>query len=98
MNCHKNPPEELQHMSEDQIYDYVTGEPSSGVVTRRCTQVQATTRKAEEAEVEFAQLFEELTIVKAEPIEMHSNFNEQLLEIQAQHRGNFEIFFFCKDK
>ncbi|KAL5857334.1 hypothetical protein ACOSQ3_004792 [Xanthoceras sorbifolium] len=98
MNSHKNPLEELQHMSEDQIYDYVTEESSSGMVTRRCTQVETATRKAEEAEVEFAQLVEELTIVMAEPIEMRSNFNEQLLQIQAQHRGNFETFFFCKDK
>ncbi|KAH7575600.1 hypothetical protein JRO89_XS02G0160400 [Xanthoceras sorbifolium] len=60
------------------------------MVTRRCTQVETATRKAEEAEVEFAQLVEELTIVMVEPIEMRSNFNKQLLQIQAQHRGRFK--------
>ncbi|KAL5833211.1 hypothetical protein ACOSQ3_016885 [Xanthoceras sorbifolium] len=49
---HTNPPEELQHMSEDEIHDYVIGEspsgyirglgagpnprPSSGLAARRC--------------------------------------------------------------
>ncbi|KAK4835044.1 hypothetical protein QYF36_004451 [Acer negundo] len=98
-----NPPEELQHMSEDEIYDHVLGEapsgyiqglgpgpkpkPSSGVAARRCAQVEAATRKAEEAEAQSAKLADELTTVKTELVEMRSNFNQQLLDIQAQLRG-----------
>ncbi|KAK3206928.1 hypothetical protein Dsin_020974 [Dipteronia sinensis] len=105
-----NPPKELQHMSEDEIYDHVLGEapsgyirglgagpkpkPSSGVVTRRCAQVEASTRRAEEAEAQSAKLAEELTTVKNELAEMRSNFNQQLLDIQAQLRDNLKIFFF----
>ncbi|KAL5827597.1 hypothetical protein ACOSQ3_019438 [Xanthoceras sorbifolium] len=95
-----NPPEELQHMSEDEIYDYVIGEspsgyirglgagskprPSTGLAARRCAQVEAARRRAEEAAAQFVQLAEELTTVKTELAEMRSNFNEQMLEIQAQ--------------
>ncbi|KAK4854869.1 hypothetical protein QYF36_002044 [Acer negundo] len=102
----KNPPEELQHMSEDEIYDHVLGEapssyirglgpgpkpkPSSGVATRRCAQVEATTRRAEEAEAQSAKLADELTTVKIELAEMRSNFNQQLLDIQAQLRGEIK--------
>ncbi|KAL5764068.1 hypothetical protein ACOSQ2_016662 [Xanthoceras sorbifolium] len=87
-----NPPEELQHMSEDEIYDYVIGEspsgyirglgagpkprPSTGLAARRCAQVEAARRRAEEAEAQYAQLAEELTTVKTELAEMRSNFNE----------------------
>ncbi|KAL5831147.1 hypothetical protein ACOSQ4_016501 [Xanthoceras sorbifolium] len=96
-------------MSEDEIYDYVIGEspsgyirglgagpksrPSTGLAARRCAQVEAARRRAEEAEAQYAQLAEELTTVKTELAEMRSNFNEQMLEIQVQLRGNFKIFF-----
>ncbi|KAK3231840.1 hypothetical protein Dsin_003721 [Dipteronia sinensis] len=92
-----NPPEELQHMSEDEIYDHVLGDapsgyirglgagpkpkPSSGVATRRCAQVEAATRRVEEAEAQSAKLADELTTVKNELVEMRSNFNQQLLDI-----------------
>ncbi|KAL5760670.1 hypothetical protein ACOSQ2_019508 [Xanthoceras sorbifolium] len=87
-----NPPEELQHMSEDEIYDYVIGESPSGYI-RGLGAVEAARRRAEEAEAQFVQLAEELTTVKTELAEMRSNFNEQMLEIQAQLKGNFKIFF-----
>ncbi|KAK2644209.1 hypothetical protein Ddye_019404 [Dipteronia dyeriana] len=61
--------------------------PSSGVATRRCAQVEAATRRAEEAEAQSVKLAEELTTVKYELAEMNSNFNQQLLDIQAQLRG-----------
>ncbi|KAL5760699.1 hypothetical protein ACOSQ2_019537 [Xanthoceras sorbifolium] len=108
-SLHTNPPEELQHMSEDEIYDYVIGEspsgyirglgagpkprPSTRLAARICAQVEAARRRAEEAEAQSAQLAEELTTIKTELAEMRSNFNEQMLEIQAQLRGNFKIFF-----
>ncbi|KAK4849416.1 hypothetical protein QYF36_024504 [Acer negundo] len=98
-----NPPEELQHMSEDEIYDHVLGEapsdyiqglgpgpkpkPSSGVAARICAQVEAATRRVKEAESQYAKLADELTTVKTELAEMRSNFNQQLLDIQAQLRG-----------
>ncbi|KAK2652611.1 hypothetical protein Ddye_012467 [Dipteronia dyeriana] len=77
-----NPPEELQHMSEDEIYDHVFGKAHSGYIrglgagpkpklssevgTRRCAQVEASTRRAEEVEAQSAKLAEELTTVKNE--------------------------------
>ncbi|KAI9161517.1 hypothetical protein LWI28_018223 [Acer negundo] len=98
-----NPPEELQHMSEDEIYDHVLGEapsgyirglgpspkpkPSAGVAARRCAQVEAAIRRAEEAEAQSTKLVDESTTVKTELAEMRSNFNQQLLDIQAQLRG-----------
>ncbi|KAL5838322.1 hypothetical protein ACOSQ3_015491 [Xanthoceras sorbifolium] len=98
-SLHTNPPEELQHMSEDEIYDHVIGEspsgyirglgagpkprPFTGLAARRCAQVEAARRRAEEVEAQSAQLVKELTIVKTELAEMRSNFNEQMLEIQA---------------
>ncbi|KAK1556433.1 hypothetical protein Q3G72_004962 [Acer saccharum] len=60
--------------------------PSSGVAARRCAQVEAATRRAQEAEAQSAKLAEELTTVKNELAEMCSNFNQQLLDIQAQLR------------
>ncbi|KAK3212188.1 hypothetical protein Dsin_016894 [Dipteronia sinensis] len=70
---------ELQHMSEDEIYDHVLGKapsgyirglgvgpkpkPSFGVATRRCAQVEAVTRRAEQAEAQSVKLAEELTMV-----------------------------------
>ncbi|KAK3229458.1 hypothetical protein Dsin_001339 [Dipteronia sinensis] len=95
-----NPPKELQHMYEDEIYDHVLGEapsgnirrlragpkpkPSSRVAERRYAQVEAATRRAEEAEAQSAKLAEELITVKNELVEMRSNFNQQLLDIQLR--------------
>ncbi|KAL5825183.1 hypothetical protein ACOSQ3_021246 [Xanthoceras sorbifolium] len=65
-SLHTNPPEKLQHMSGDEIYDYIIGESPSdyirklgagpkprssfGVAACRCAQVEAVGRGVEEAE------------------------------------------------
>ncbi|KAL5776898.1 hypothetical protein ACOSP7_009824 [Xanthoceras sorbifolium] len=77
-----NPPEELQHLFEDEIYDYMIGESPSSYVGGLGTGPK------------LRPLFwiEKLTTVKAELAEMRSNFNEQLLEIQAQIRDCFKRY------
>ncbi|KAH7534685.1 hypothetical protein JRO89_XSUnG0001700 [Xanthoceras sorbifolium] len=57
-----------------------------------CAQVEAATRRTEEDEAQSAQVVKELTTIKAQLVEMSSNFNEQMLEIQVQLRVLKSLF------
>ncbi|KAL5758299.1 hypothetical protein ACOSP7_020910 [Xanthoceras sorbifolium] len=84
-----NPPEKLQHMSGDEIYDYIIGESPSDYIRKL-----GAGPKPRPSFGVAACRSEELTTVKTELAETRSNFNEQMHEIQAQLRDNFKIFFF----